>query len=414
MPGEPQPVLAFAYGDEPAAVTLAAERRKPQVTVRQLLVARVEEGVVKYEFTFFYNVLYSGVKSLRIDVPADVAAGLRIVTPGIHETTIEPPPADLAKGDVAWSLSGDSEFIGDGRIKLTWEKPLEKLDVGKPVEFAAPCLKPRNVDRAWGQIVLVKSETIDVHESGEPKGLRPIDPQYDLMAPVASAARAFEFHDDWSLVVAATRYEMEQVKHTSIERALVRMVVTPANQISVQALYRMRSAGQRLTVALPGGAVFDAQPLRLNGRPAPLEMGNQNEYFIPLADVKADAPFVLELRYRLPGDGRQLDLPAFPENPAVVKTYLAVYLPETRRLLGVRGPWTQEFCWELGPSWHWQPSPNINPDARIGWVREGVDVPGRSGDDFQTDGVLYEYSTLRPVAKPRRSPGIGRRRRPFA
>ena len=115
LPGEPQPVLAFAYGDEPAAVTLAAERRKPQVTVRQLLVARVEEGVVKYDFTFFYNVLYSGVKSLRIDVPADVAAGLRVATPGIHEKTIEPPPADLAKGDVAWSLSGDSEFIGDGK-----------------------------------------------------------------------------------------------------------------------------------------------------------------------------------------------------------------------------------------------------------------------------------------------------------
>ncbi len=409
-----QLALAFAYGDEPAALTLAAERRKPQVTVRQLLVARVEEGVVKYDFTFFYNVLYSGVKSLRIDVPAEVAAGLRVATPGVHEKTIEPPPANLAKGDVAWSLSGDSELIGDGRIKLNWEKPLKKLDVGKAVEFPVPYLKSRDVDRAWGQIVLVKSETIDVHESGEPKALRPIDPQYDLMAPVASAARAFEFHDDWSLTVAATRYEMEKIKHTSIERALVRMVVTPANQISVQALYRMRSAGQRLTVELPAGAAFDAQPLRLNNRPAPLEMGTQNEYFIPLSEVKADTPFVLELRYRLPGDGRRLDLPAFPEDqgaaktyPAVVKTYLAVYLPETRRLLGVQGPWTQEFCWRFGPSWRWQPSPivhpngrEINPDDRVSWVRETVDLPANPGDDFQTDGVLYEYSTLRPAAGP--------------
>ena len=144
-----------------------------------------------------------------------------------------------------------------------------------------PHLKPREVDRAWGQIVLVKSETIDVHESGEPKSLRPIDPQYDLMAPVASAARAFEFHDDWSLTVAATRYEMEKIKHTSIERALVRMVVTPANQISVQALYRMRSAGQRLTVELPAGAAF-RRPAAASERPAgPLGNGQAERVFRP-------------------------------------------------------------------------------------------------------------------------------------
>ena len=62
-------VLAYAYGPEPVALTVAAERRKPQVTVRQLLVARVEDGVVKYEASFFYTIRYSGVKSLRIDVP---------------------------------------------------------------------------------------------------------------------------------------------------------------------------------------------------------------------------------------------------------------------------------------------------------------------------------------------------------
>ncbi len=337
-------MLAFAFSDEPASLTLAAQRRKPQVTVRQLLVARVEEGVVKYDFTFFYNVLYSGVKSLRIDMPDSAALGLRVATPGIHKSTIDPPPPDLAKGDAAWRLAGDSEFIGEGKIELNWEKRIETLEVGKPVDLPLPRLKPRAVDRAWGQIALVKSETIDVHESGEPKALRPIDPEHDLMTPVASAARAFEFHDDWTLTVAVTRYELEELKRTSIERALVRMVVTPADTISVQALYRMRSVRQRLSVELPAGAVFDAQPLRLNGRPAALEKGRQGQYFVPLLNVKADAPFVLEIRYALPGDGSRLDPPSFPEEqgatktyPAVVKTYLAVYLPETRTLLGAAG-----------------------------------------------------------------------------
>ena len=45
--------------------------------------------MVKYDFTFHYNVLYSGVKSLRIDVPKTIADGLRVTTPGYHETQIE-------------------------------------------------------------------------------------------------------------------------------------------------------------------------------------------------------------------------------------------------------------------------------------------------------------------------------------
>jgi len=46
--------------------------------------------------------------------------------------------------------------------------------------------------------------------------------------------------------VAATRYQLEAVKHTSIERGLIRVVVTRGGPLAVQALYRVRSAGQRL------------------------------------------------------------------------------------------------------------------------------------------------------------------------
>ena len=198
-----------------------------------------------------------------------------------------------------------------------------------------PYLKPRGVDRAWGQIVLVKSETIDVDPVGELKSLRQIDPQHDLMSPVASAARAFEFHDDWTLTVVAARYQLEEIKRSSIEPGLVRMVVTPADTISVQALYRVRSARQRIEVALPKEAAFDAQPLRVNGRPVDLGTGGDGAYFVPLSAANPDTPVVVELRYTLPGDGRRLVLPAFPKEAAIVKEYLAVYLPQQKTLLGI-------------------------------------------------------------------------------
>ena len=146
---------------------------------------------------------------------------------------MDPQPPNVAKGYSAWSFSGEAELLGKGDIELVWEEPIKKLDVGKSVDLDVPRLVPQGGDLpAAGQIVLAKAETLDVQESGQPKGLRPIDPQRDLDAAVAGAAKAFEFHGDWTLPVTVTQYELEKTKRTSIDRAVVRMVVTPAGEVS--------------------------------------------------------------------------------------------------------------------------------------------------------------------------------------
>jgi hypothetical protein len=404
-----QPVLAFAYTQDPTDLTLRAQRRKPQVTVAQLLLVRVDEGVVKFQATFFYNVQYSGIKSLRVDLPKRVAGRLHD-TPGIHRKEIEPQPNDVAAGDVAWSLSGDAELIGSGRMELNWEEEetLGKLEVGKPATLVIPRLRPRDVDRGWGQIVLVKAETIDVQESSDASGLRPIDPQHDLMpgAKVAGAARAMEFHDDWKLSVIATRYQLEEAKRTSIERAVVRMVITRAGQVSVQALYRLRSARQRLEVAMPEGVAFESGALRINGRPVTLERGQNNRFFVPLIDANPDdSASLLELRYTVPGDGRRLDLPSFPEDPAVQKVFVCVYVPQERVLIHKSGPWTEEFDWSLGRGGRWRSAARTadrTDKPLIQWLIEGKTASawGNPDSSFPTDGQLYVFSTVRPADPP--------------
>jgi hypothetical protein len=166
----------------------------------------------------------------------------------------------------------------------------------------------------------------------------------------------------------------------------------------------MCSARQRLEVRLPEGATFDTQPLRINGRAVTLERGDESKYYIPLVGIQADKPFYLELRYTVEGEGKQLDLPSFPEEPAVVKAYLCVYVPETRRALGTRGPWTEEFTWWCKPSLIWEPRPTIDPNyLATRWVKEGIESSDTATDDFATDGQLYVYSTLRPAAPPQGS-----------
>jgi hypothetical protein len=394
-----RPVLALAFTDQPASLELSAERRKPHVTAAQLLAVQVDSGVVKYEATFFYDIRYSGVKSLRIDVPQDLAAEIRNQTTGVREKTIDPQPEGVAEGYVAWAFAGESEFHGQTVIKLAWERKLEKLEIGSSVELDLPHLKPMEVDRAWGQIVLSKGETIDVQPAAAPTGLRPIDPRHDLMpgASVADAARAFEFHEDWSLAIKATRYKLEEVKRTSIERALVRVVATRSDQLAVQGLYRLRTAEQRLSVELPAGVEFDTQPLKLNGRSVQLERGDGDEFFVPLVGQNPDEPLVLELRYTLQGSARRIEYPHFPGDPAVQKVYLAVYLPKEFTLLGSQGPWADELVWIEEGSFDRVPRPRLDEGSLINWVTQGVALSGAPPASFETDGQMYLFSTLRPV-----------------
>ena len=196
------------------------------------------------------------------------------------------------------------------------------------------------------------------------------------------------------------------MKRTSIERGLVRMVVTPAKEISVQALFRIRTAHDRLAVQLPAkGKIDAADPLRINGSSVILEIQDKQkgDYSIPIVAPNADTPFLLELRYIIPeSDGSQLDLPVFPQDSAAQKVYMAVYLPEKKTLLNAEGPWTKEFYWEMiAPAMMWHPRPNSDVGSLVNWVREGINISGNSADDFPTDGTLYLYSTLRPEGSPK-------------
>ena len=401
QPAGGRAVSSFVFTKAPVEVSLQVERRRPYVTAAQLLLAKVDPGVVKYEATFYYDIRYSGVKNLRIDVPAELAAEIRNNTPGISEKLLDPQPDDVAKNDVAWSFSGERELLGPVEIHLSWQRRLDNLEVGKSVELDLPHLEPRGTDRAWGQIVLVKSETIDLLAAGKPTGLRPIDPQHDLMpgASVPDAALAFEFHDAWTLNITATRYQLESVKHTSIERGLVRTVVTRSGQLAVQALYRMRSARQRLAVTLPAGVEFDTEPLRINESVQRRWNGGAQDRILRAVGRTVDGrtvPYWNCALYAPSWQQLRVELPAFADEPAVQKVFVSVFLPQELELLGYQGPWTDEQQWQYTSPVGRVSAPRYTDAGLVNWVREGVTLTGSPADSFPIDGQAFIFSTLRP------------------
>ncbi len=396
-------VLAFAFNERSPALTVLAERRQPHVTAALLLVVRVDVGLVHYTATLKYDVRYSGVESVRVDIPQALLGQIRNVTEGLREQVIDPPPDDLQEGYVAWQIKGDSDLLGHREVRLEWEQPIDRLDVGSSVDLQVPVLLAREVDRAWGQIVVTKSEALDVAPAQVPEGLRPIDPSHDLMPDVsiAKAAAAFEFHDRWSLTLRATHYEPQPLAQSTIERSVVRMVVTRGGQTAVQALYRLRSRRQRLTIKLPAGAQFGTQPLRVDGRTSTLEQGGTDTYFVPLVGTESGKPVVVELRYTVDGTQSQLNLPEFPDDSSVLKTYLCVHAPDELALLGFEGPWTDEMQWELTDHLDWIPRPRKSEEELVRrWLIGDLPVEGDPLESFPTDGRLYLFSALQLDAPP--------------
>jgi hypothetical protein len=408
---------AFAFFQDAAKLQLAIERRTPQVTVRQSLAATIESGIVRYDAVFHYDIRYSGVRSLRIDVPTDLVNAIRNKTKVVADAPYAKQPDDTAANYTAIEFKGEGELIGAVEIPLTWETRLEEFTVGKPMSIRIPRLIPMKdsatniaIDRAWGQIALAKAEMIDLAVEGDSTGLRPIDPQTDLVdkGTVANPARAFEFHSDWTLGIAVTRYELDDVKRTSIDRAIARVIATRQGQLSVQAIYRLRSAHQRLKIKLPPGidpaTAFDSQPLHINGTAVPLERDAQaGVYFAPLTNTNPEQLVLVELRYSMPGTASEIVLPEFPDNPAVQKVYLSAYLPKERKLVAIRGPWTDEEPWHPPPLFAAlgvadSPRHATSDDAIVQWVIEGTSLRSQPNDRFLRDGEPHLFSTLSPAS----------------
>ena len=145
------PVLAYSFAKGKTEFSVTAERRRPQVTVEQLLRAEIDSGVVKFNVSLFYDVKYSGVKSLRIDVPTSLINDIRSTNKSLRREDIVPAPADVAEGYTPWAFAVEAELLGTAEVKLAWEQKIEELGIGKSQNIPIPRLIPMEVDRASGQ-----------------------------------------------------------------------------------------------------------------------------------------------------------------------------------------------------------------------------------------------------------------------
>ncbi|MDR2172150.1 MAG: hypothetical protein LBP59_18550 [Planctomycetaceae bacterium] len=408
----------FLFSQDIVTFKIQAEKRKPQLTLKEVRRVRVETGSIKHSVTFNYDVKFSGLNSIRIDFPEQVSGRINLnrTNNNWRDSKIIPPPEDVEQGYVAWEFSRGDKIRGVGNFTINWEDAIPQPEIGKSINIEIPRLTPQKqqpADRLWGQIIISKSESVDLGESDKSNGLKPIDPQGDIETKdrIQDAVAAFEFYDKWTLELIATRYKLEEVKRTSIEKGIIRanlFISKKGAGVSAQALLKIRSVQQRLEMTLDQSAKISE--IRINNRRVPLEAESTAKYMIPLTSVTPDTPFLLDVRYTTePPSKNKIFIPTFPANnnaataagaaadktsgAAIQKADLSVFVPDNYCIIGYNGNWTKEFSYEKNANYKNNIVTSNSVQNEVRKLCEEFNIPH---DDFQVAGNEYPFTAIHP------------------
>jgi hypothetical protein len=402
----------FLFLQDIVTFKIQAEKRKPQLTVKEVHHVRVESGNIKHNVKINYDIQFSGLNSIRIDFPEEISGRINLnkTNNNWRDSKIIPPPDDVESGYVAWEFSRGDNIRGKGQFDLRWEDVIEQPDVGKSINITVPRLIPQKqqtADRIWGQIIISKSESVDLGESDKSNGLKPIDPQADVDEKdrAKDAVAAFEFYDKWLLELIATRYKLEEVKRTNIERGIIRANLffsKSGTGISAQGLLKIRSVQQRLEMTLDESAKISE--VRINNRRVALETDSTARYMIPLTSIVPDTPFLLDVRYTIePSRSRKIIIPNFntldsetgnTTGAAIQKANLSVFIPDDCFIVGYNGNWSREFSYtKQGYDGNILPVNKSRTQNEISALLNEFSIPQ---DDFQIAGNEYQFSAIHP------------------
>ncbi|MBL8891022.1 MAG: hypothetical protein JNL67_13655 [Planctomycetaceae bacterium] len=393
--------FAYEYVVETNGLELRASLRRPRVFVDQVTSVSVESGLLRYQTDLDYDVRFSAVPDFRIDVLQSSQDRIRVVGGTLNQQKLDPQPPDVAAGFVAWRLVGASELLGKHSVQLAWDVSVPEIAVGATKSFEIATVVAKNVERDRGQIVLRRSELFDVQATSKATGLRPIDPTSDVFGgrQYGDAVAALEYVGPWDLDVDVSRYELYDLKRSSISRSLIQAVWLRNDSLSVRALYRLKSVNQRLVIIMPPGfdpqTGFDSSPVRVDGEPISLERGAGGELILPLGNRDRDRELLLELRYTMPVTNSEIPVPTFPDDCAVQKAELVVYLPKDWAPLNFGGPWSDQDG-SQGQS-ILELLQNVEPrSVNLNWIAT-AEVPTARLMEFETDGRPFTFSTINPL-----------------
>ncbi len=310
-------LLAFQFLRPDWQLELQTEVMQARVTVQDLHVARVTDGLVRHQHTLRYRLYHAGTKTFTLSLPAE-AVGVTISGAGIarREQT----------GAGQWRVElADKVYDRPYALSVIYETRYNPADGNVPL---VPVRCP-DADLQQGYLAVFATDRVELAAGNAEAALRPADarsiPDYFGAGDLSNAAMCYRsVAPQYTLMVRARRHAAAAQIDAEVLGTDLTSVVTASGQTISRVVLVLRAGSRRhLQTLLPEGTsiwslTVDGQAVQPSLRTT--EDGRQ-AFLVPLpqqtpADVRVDLVYVTGSR-RGPGDwaghhvlsGPRFDLP---------------------------------------------------------------------------------------------------------
>jgi hypothetical protein len=361
--GEPDAELrlAFRYARPPYSASFELKPRRPVVSAEAAVLATVADDVLKVETQIGYQVLYAGIRALRIAVPSEIADLIEIEGAGIQEKRREeaaPATGTAAPTEAVFRVLLQTDAIGAYTLRASWKKKLGELTSGGSVDVALAAVRVLDVFNETGHIAVQKGDDLVIEP--ESAGLEPVDAR-ELPPSLRDRGGIFRSYrylaHPFSLSMKVVKHEFAPVLDTMIDAERVEAVVTRERVARCEAtLFVQNNRRQFLEARLPDEsellAVYvDGQLIR------PARGDRKETALISLPKGRTGAnPIRLTVRWDVPlgpketlGATGRLEVPApsFPAGAATIpvgRSRLDLYLPNDFRHMSFESRMQRRFA----------------------------------------------------------------------
>ncbi len=294
------------------------------------------EGVLDLHATMNYQFLHGGTRSVRLRVPAGIAANFQFDGPQIAERTL---------AQDVWTITFQKELTGPYALNITAQVPVPKVaETGKGHGYSfavkVPVIAPLDVARASG-LWAVEANT-ETEIGFDAPGLNELDtllaPRLANYQPKHRIIGVFGWLGaDYSLSLRGVRHMPAPVLNTVVDAMELDTITSPGGLHRHQAYLQLRTAGEQyLDVALPAGSTLLS--LAVDGEPVkPVAATSQGASLVRVqlpAKRNANTEILVIVVYETPaaawGSSGFLAMaaPAISRDIPILRSKWRVWLPE--------------------------------------------------------------------------------------
>lgn len=411
---------AWTFNRRPVEIPVTTVRKPTRLTAQMGTTLNVNREIVEVVSQITYSVQYAGIDTFRISVPAAVSDTVQIepLTASGSVPVKQKNQAEAKDGWVTWTIVTQREVVGDQTFRVKYDLKLVKqnqtakikIEPVRPLGVPGMGDEPERVPvtNLLGEIVVNKDRIWSL--AATPKELQTIDVRELTLLPAVGALAYRYSRPAVEIELTATEHEIQEVVQTVISRALVEIVQTEDETVTVRCRYQLKSSErQRLQLELPGkvqplGVMVAGKQVSLERSPQGSATPGMEMYYVNVArGGRSDEQFGITLVYRIPserlpefgfGGKLKFDIPQLgatgnKQAVAVQQLRVVVWVPEQISLVGTPQHFTPDGRLDFWRALKGYSTSTKSPDVD-GWIGDA----GSGLFEFPTAGHAFIYNNL--------------------